>query len=414
MLTNLFRVIETRNFKPLKFTTENLEYVDNEVEDIGIYVHIPFCKKLCAFCPYNKVKYNEGLALKYKDALLKEIQIVGEQYKNKRITSVYFGGGTPALMINELKDIIEKLKKLFTLDCNIGIELHPRDVTRELASKLKDIGFNMVSLGIQSFQKENLKNLDREYVNGEEALRICKECGFDVIDVDFIFGIKDQRKEDLREDFLIAFREGATQVSTYPFIDFSYANNKSQPLGKKEKKELLNELDRVSRELNLERTSVWTFGKKDTDKYSSITRDTYVGFGPSAASLTNKYFKVNTFSVEEYIKSVNGGKNPKALTMNFTPRVRALYWGFWNAYTLELDRNEFRKLFNKDIESYFALELSMCRIIGLIKKSEKGYKLTKRGSYLYHLLEQHYTHEYIDKTWRICGENPWPDEIKLY
>ena len=98
-------------------------------------------------------------------------------------------------------------------------------------------------------------------------------------------------------------------------------------------------------------------GKEGIPKYSSITRDTYIGFGPSAASLTNKYFKINTFSVEEYIGSINNGNNPKALTMDFTKRVRALYWGFWNAYTLELSNDSFKDLFHKEIESYFRLEL---------------------------------------------------------
>lgn len=414
MFTNLLRVLETRSMKPLKFTSSNVEYIDTDVNEIGLYVHIPFCKVLCAFCPYNKVKYNKELSLRYKEALIKEIYLIGDQYKNKKVTSVYFGGGTPALMIDELGDIVHALNKTFKLNCNMGIELHPRDITKELLYRLKVIGFTMVSLGIQSFQEKNLKTLGREILSGEEVLSLTSQVGFKVIDVDFIFGIEGQTKEDLRKDFETAFENGATQVSTYPFIDFSYANNKSRPLGKRDKKELLKCLEDISKELDLTRTSVWTFGKKGIPKYSSITRDTYVGFGPSAASLTKSYFKVNTFSVEEYIRAVNDGRNPKALTMDFSPRVRALYWMFWNAYTLTLDRKIFKDLFEKEIEEFFSVELFLCRALGIIKKCEKGYELTRRGTYLYHLIEQHYTHEYIDKTWRVCGQTPWPEEIKLY
>lgn len=415
MFSNIFRVLGTKSFKPLKFTNENVEYIDTDIDELGVYVHIPFCETLCSFCPYNKVKYDKDLALRYKEALLKEIDNVGKYYKGKKITSIYFGGGTPSLMINELQHIILALKDLFSFDCDMGIELHPRDVDRNLLVELKKLGFTMVSLGIQSFQEKNLKALGREFINGAETLRLAKDTGFNVIDVDLIFGIKGQNEEDLRKDFRTAFNNGATQVSTYPFIDFSYANNKNNMLGKKrDKKRLLNCLEDLSSELYLERTSVWTFAKKNTTKYSSITRDSYIGFGVSAASLTNKYFKINTFSVEEYINRVNEDKNPKALTMNFTPRLRAMYWMFWNGYTLELNRNAFKELLGKDMENFFGKELFLAKSLGLIKNSKNGYKLTKKGAYSYHLLEQHYTHEYIDKTWSICGKEPWPEEIELY
>lgn len=414
MFSNIFRIIETRSFKPLRFTKINAEYIDNDVEDIGIYIHIPFCKELCSFCPYNKVRYDEALSLRFKDALLKEIHLIGDYYKEKNITSIYFGGGTPSLMIEELNDIIITLKEVFNINCDIGIELHPSDITKDLAKKLKDIGFTMVSIGIQSFQQKELITLGREFIDGDEKVTILKNEKFKVLDVDLIFGINGQSIEDLKKDFITAFENGATQVSTYPFIDFSYANNKNKPLGRKEKKVLLNSLETLREELNLKRTSVWTFGKEAVPKYSSITRDAYIGFGPSAASLTKKYFKINTFSVEEYISTVNNDKNPKSLTMDFDERLRALYWCFWNAYTLEFNNDNFKKIFKKDIEKIFKIELLLSRILGIIKKTNNGYKLTELGIYLYHLIEQHYTHQYIDKTWRICGQTSWPNEIDLY
>lgn len=414
MFSSLFRIVETRSLKPLRFTNINVEYIDDDIDDIGIYVHIPFCITLCPFCPYNKIRYDREIALRYKEALIKEIYLIGSHYKEKNITSIYFGGGTPSLMIDELEDIIVALNKVFNIECNIGIELHPRDITEELAYKLKNIGFTMVSVGIQSFQAKELNTLGREFIDGNKKIRILKDIGFKVIDVDLIFGIKGQTVEDLKKDFMIAFENGATQVSTYPFIDFSYAKNKTSPLGSREKRRLLHSLEKLRKDLKLSRTAVWTFGKKDVPKYSSITRDAYIGFGASAASLTKKYFKLNTFGVEEYIQTVNNGRNPKALTMDFNQRTRALYWGFWNAYTLEFKNDEFKKMFNKDIKSFFAVELLIAQLLGIIRKNKKDYRLTDFGIYLYHLIEQHYTHQYIDKTWRVCGQNPWPEKIDLY
>lgn len=414
MISSLVRIFETRSFKPLKFSSVNRDFVDIDVDDIGIYIHIPFCKVLCSFCPYYKIKYNEELIKRYKDALIKEIKLIGTKYKDSKITSIYFGGGTPSLMIDCLYDIISEIKAIFHVNCDIGIELHPRDINVELGTKLKDIGFTMVSIGVQSFRKEELETLGRDYIDGREKVKIIKEVGFNVIDVDLIFGIKGQTVEDLRIDFTTAFEVGATQVSTYPFIDFSYASNKHEPLKTKDKKELLLMLEELSKNMGLNRTSVWTFGIKGKSKYSSVTRDTYIGFGPSAASLTKKYFKVNTFSVEEYIKSVEKGENPKSLTLDFSERVRALYWIFWNAYTLDLHRKDFKKIFNKEIEELFRFELWIAQSLRIIKKKDDKYTLTKKGTYIYHLLEQHYTHEYIDKTWNVCSKNPWPSEINLY
>ncbi len=415
MITNILRILLTRSFKPLVFKEKEDYKLSLDVNSTGIYVHTPFCTSLCSFCPYNKVQYQKELIEPYKEALIKEINLVGKQDGITRtISSIYFGGGTPALMLEELEEIIAALKNNFNIHSNIGIELHPRDITKEMLIKLKNIGFDMVSIGIQSFNENCLEKLEREYVDGAKKVKLAREIGFKTIDVDLIFGIVNQSPESLKKDFKIAFESGATQVSTYPFIDFSYANNKSKPLGKKEKKYLLESLERVSIEMDCDRTAVWTFGKRNNDRYSSITRDTFIGFGPSATSLTRELFKINTFSVEEYIKCINKNSIPTALTMKFNKRTRALYWLFWNAYTLKLNNSQFKELFGVNLEDMFGVELRLGRLLGLLKKVEGGYILTKNGTYLYHLAEQKYTNQYIDKTWRAAKENPWPEEVELY
>lgn len=415
MITSILRVLLTRSFKPLMFTDKVDYEIKFDSDEIGIYVHIPFCKTLCSFCPYNRIKYEESMIKPYKDALIDEINMVGGLYKGKKtIISVYFGGGTPALMLNELGEIITALKKNFNISSNIGIELHPSNITKESLLKIKHIGFDMISIGIQSFQWECLNTLGREYIDGAEKVRLVKEAGFNTIDVDLIFGIANQSEENLRKDFLMAFESGATQVSTYPFIDFSYADNIRKPLGKQEKKQLLNSLERSSAEIGCDRTAVWTFGKRGTTRYSSITRDAFIGFGPSATTLTKEFLKLNTFSVEEYIKCINNGRIPTAMTMKFSERNRALYWLFWNAYTLKFNNDEFKRLFGVNLEKMFKIELRIAMLLGLLNKVKNSYELTAKGTYFYHLLEQRYTNRYIDKSWRAARENPWPKEIKLY
>jgi coproporphyrinogen III oxidase-like Fe-S oxidoreductase len=227
LLTAVMRMWLTRSFKPFRFKGEYESRLSFEgLDDLGLYVHIPFCRSLCSFCPYCKVIYAPEIAARYKMALLSEIDMVGKQLRRKkRVGSLYFGGGTPALMIDDLEDIIDRLKQYFIITGGIGVELHPVDVTWGNLGKLKAAGVTMVSLGIQSFNRDCLSKLGRVGEGHAGKLRILGEAGFDAVDVDLIFAIPGQTEEMLIEDVSTAFSLGATQVSTYPFIDFTFADN---------------------------------------------------------------------------------------------------------------------------------------------------------------------------------------------
>lgn len=419
MLTNILRPILNRSFKPFEFVkcndNNNLDYVDlNNKDNLGLYIHIPFCKSICSFCPYNKELYDEKKAFEYKEALLKEIKLANTRYKKQDITSLYFGGGTPALLIEYLEEIIDTVKENFNLKGSLAIELHPSNINLSLLNDLKSLGFNMISVGIQSFNKTCLENLNRKENDEIEKIKLVKEVGFETIDVDLIFGIPNQSIEDLKEDVALAFEIGATQISTYPFIDFSYASNERKPLSSSEKKKMLFELVNMAEEIGLDRTSVWTFAKPNTEKYSSITRENFIGLGPGAASLFDDKFRLNTFSVEEYINVVNKNEFPCALVLDFTKFSRKSYWLFWNVYNMNLDKDLYKKMFGSDLSKDYRFELSLAKAMNLLKEDEFGYKVTTKGSYYFHVVEQIYTLQYIDKTWSIAKNNPWPDKITLY
>lgn len=130
LLTSIIRMYLTRTFEPFHFKgkyTNRLLF--ENLQNLGLYVHIPFCRTLCSFCPYCKVLYNRETAAKYKTALLKEIDLAGQHLQNKKkVSDLYFGGGTPALMIDDLADIINRLKQYFDIVGGIGIELHPNNI----------------------------------------------------------------------------------------------------------------------------------------------------------------------------------------------------------------------------------------------------------------------------------------------
>ena len=164
MITDLVRMWLTRSVKPFVFTGEfdsRLPY--EECEQLGLYVHIPFCRSVCNFCPYCKMEYSKERCDRYIDALIQEIHLVGGRgEEKKRVTSLYFGGGTPALAAGRLKEIIDALGRYYDITEGIGVELHPSDVVLPVLRTLRDAGVTKLSIGIQSFQGRHQAVLGRE------------------------------------------------------------------------------------------------------------------------------------------------------------------------------------------------------------------------------------------------------------
>lgn len=161
ILTTITRMWLTRSFKPFVFKNEydqNLNY--QTLDSLGLYIHIPFCKAICPFCPYCKELYDRAKCDKYIDYLIKEIHMVGNQIREKKqVTSLYFGGGTPALVTDRVDEIINAVNEHFIITEGIGLELHPENVTEETLLTLKKAGITKISIGIQSFQDKFLKVL---------------------------------------------------------------------------------------------------------------------------------------------------------------------------------------------------------------------------------------------------------------
>lgn len=415
LLTTMLRVLLTYSFKPYVFkSTFNYCLDFKNIEDMGLYLHIPFCRSLCSFCPYCKELYSVEKAANYKKALLKEIDMAGKNLDSKKeVTSLYIGGGTPATMINDLGEIITRVKNYFSINGGIGIELHPDDITTANLQKLVFAGVTMVSIGIQSFNDSCLRKLGRSNNSAVKKIELLKSHGFKVIDVDLIFAIPEQTGAGLVNDVKTAFEAGATQVSTYPFIDFSYSSNIYKPIPDKTKKKMLKILADYCNDHNIERSSIWTFNKQEASIYSSITRDSFLGFGVSAASLLNSRFSINTHSVSGYIERLNKGLLPTSLTLDFTKRQKAAYYLFWNSYNLRINKNRFTEMFGTPLNKIFGLQLYAAKLLGYIREYADTYVLTARGAALFHSIEQAYTRAYIDKMWNVSRLEPFPEKIVL-
>ncbi len=413
--TSLTRMWLTRSTKPFLFKKEYdqqlpFSYCDN----LGLYVHIPFCKSICNFCPYCKVKYTKQLCDKYIDALLREIHLVGKQHSGKKTTtSLYFGGGTPALAADRLKEIIDAISEHFIITEGIGVELHPDNVQPSILRILKDAGVTKISIGIQSFQKKYQNILGRTSVDIAALKAALSEVPFETVSMDFIFALPTQTFEDLKADIDTAFQNGANHVAIYPFIDFTFTASKVKSMPKKEKHALLDAITLYCMEQGYSRSSIWTFASEKNAKYSSMTRDNFLGFGCSATTLLKDQFKINTFSCEDYCKRIDDGKLPTSLTIRFSLRQRMVYYLFWTAYSTKVNATDFEKFFGVSLKKMYGMELKVAKLLGFITEEKGNYLMTLKGAFYYHYYENFYTLAYIDKMWGIMRKEAFPEHIKL-
>ena len=414
-ITSLTRMWLTRTVKPFTFKNEYDRILPfMECKNLGLYVHIPFCKSICDFCPYCKVRYSADLCDKYIDALIKEIHIVGGQNTEKKtVTSLYFGGGTPALAATRIKEIVDALNEHFIITDGIGLELHPGNVNVETLQILKDAGVTKISIGIQSFCDKYQKILGRKKINTSAMKSALAAVPFETVSMDFIFALPEQTYNDLKSDIDMAFSLGANHIAIYPFIDFTFTKSPVVAMPKKEKRQLLDAITQYCLSKGYLRDSIWTFSSKPNAKYSSMTRDNFLGFGCSATSLFKEQFKINTFNVESYCDRIASNDLATSLTIRFTKRQRMIYWLFWTAYSTKVNMKDFEKFFGVPLKKMYGFELWLSKRLGFVKEYDGIYEMTLKGAFYYHYYENFYTLSYIDKMWGIMRKESFPKEIKF-
>ncbi len=411
IVTSATRMWLTRSFKPFTFlaTYENtLPY--EECEKLGLYIHIPFCASLCNFCPYCKTLYDKAKMNRYIDALIKEIHLVAQQEK-KDVTSLYFGGGTPALAKDRLKEIIEAVQEHFIIHDGIGLELHPDNVDVDTLLALKEAGVTKISIGIQSFNGKFQRILGRKPVDPEKLKNALMAVPFATVSMDFIFALPGQSCDDLKEDIELAFSHGANHIAIYPFIDFTFTQSPLKAMPKRQKKKLLDDITEYCEQQGYTRSSIWTFSNDPFASYSSMTRETFLGMGCSAATLLRNVFKINTFDIDSYITRIDNNHLPTSLTLSFSLRQRMVYWLFWTAYSTQVDEKDFAHYFHVPLKKAYGFELVVAKMLGFIKEDDGVYRLTHKGAFYYHYYENFYTLSYIDKMWGIMRKEAFPSKM---
>jgi coproporphyrinogen III oxidase-like Fe-S oxidoreductase len=388
---------------------------------LNLYIHLPFCRQLCPFCPYMKEAYNQEVSTAYQSAILKELDSYRQLWGDINIESVYFGGGTPSMTPEIIERTMSWIAGNFHLGREVGVEVNPLDARPAVIGALKNSGVSLVSLGVQSFNDRLLGLLGRDYA-GKPARQACERllgAGFATVDADLIFAIPTQSRQEVEADVETACELGVDQISTYPLLYFSYAPLRrhlhqarvTMPSWWLER-QMLGAIVKKTQEAGYRRTSIWSFNKPETIRYTTVTKDTFVGIGASATSKIGDYFKLNTFSVAEYIKAAKEG-SPLALATKLDAGDKMAYWFFWRVYDLAIDTSTFQSIFGQDLPYRVRALLSLLKLLRMTQRRGNTIFFTEMGAYIFHLIEKEYTHAYLETMWNACLQEAWPRRVVL-
>lgn len=189
----------------------------------GLYIHIPFCESKCIYCDFYSMANNNHLIDKYINALLVEAVLRKNELNSETLTTVYLGGGTPSLLsITQLSKIVNGLKKVFDFSEveEFTIEVNPDDVTAYYIQQAKSLGINRVSMGVQSFNDEDLRFINRRHTakQATDAILIIKKAGIDNISIDLIYGIPGQNIEIWKNNVDTAISLSVQHISAYTLM----------------------------------------------------------------------------------------------------------------------------------------------------------------------------------------------------
>lgn len=401
-----------------------LESRFQDIAEFGLYLHVPFCRQICPYCPYNKEIYATGLAERYADAVKKEIDIYSELIDSKPITSFYIGGGTPTTMLcSGLDKILEHAFEVFNMQCDIHMESHPNDLTSDNLKVISALGIGHLSIGVEALQDHHLKALRRPYSVKRVTTAVGRavDNGFKCVNADFIFALPGQTYGEVEQGGHMLVGMGVDQVAAYPLFRFPYTkmghtasetNHNTSSIFKRRK--MLSILEGIFYGAGFERTSVWAFTRAGVPKYCSVTVPLYVGLGASGGSYLRDVFYLNTFNVQEYIRALEKGRLPIALSLDLTETMQMAGWLYWRIYETRFRRSDFHTRFGKEFDSVYGTYPRLLSALGFLKKDDGDeVVLSDRGTYWLHVLQDLFSIEYISQLWGTSKQEPWPERVVL-
>ncbi|HEX9917209.1 MAG TPA: radical SAM family heme chaperone HemW [candidate division Zixibacteria bacterium] len=358
---------------------------------LSIYLHIPFCLSKCPYCDFASIPLDRNLVEKYVSALLYEIK----SFSSLKIDTIYLGGGTPTVLkLEQLDKIMQVIKRDCTLtpNCEITIEANPNTLDENRIRGLRNMGFNRVSLGVQSFNDKELKNLSRIH-SADQAIHsfnLLKAGGFENIGLDLIFGIPEQTLRSWKSSLKKAVGLSPQHISTYSLT--IEKETKFYQMKKEGKIKLLTDekvrqmylwaIDYLTskgyKQYEISNFSLPGFESKHNLNYWNHKE--YLGFGASAHSFYKDKRWGNLRGVRKYIELMK--KKGKAIQFEEKPSkeqliTEAIFLGLRK--TEGIDLRQFQKDFKVKLEDIRKDKINHLTGLGFLSKQGSSLRLTKKA-----------------------------------
>lgn len=368
------------------------------MEELGIYVHIPFCKRKCSYCDFKSFSNIEEInQKKYVDALIKEIQ--NSQNTNKYIvTTIYIGGGTPSF-INEnyIKDILQAIYKKWEIknDVEITIEVNPGTITKEKLEAYKNMGINRLSIGLQSTNNYLLNKIGRihSYEEFIENYILARKIGFENINIDLMLALPEQNMEDLMQSVKKVINLNPEHISIYSLILeentelWKKVKNKEENLVEDDfEREMYWKSKKAFEDAGYIHYEISNYAKpgfESKHNKNCWSQKQYLGFGIAAHSYFNGKRFYNVEDLNKYITNIEKNEFKNNIIIEEENRTKedvAKEYMMLGLRKIEgVSISEFQRKFELNPLFYFRFEISKLQEMDLIEVDLDNIRLTKKG-----------------------------------
>lgn len=365
-------------------------------KELSIYIHIPFCYSKCYYCDFNSSTVDENIE-KYIIYLKKEIDLYAKTLKNYRLTTIFFGGGTPSFI--DEKYIVEVLEHIYSkIDTSelieVTVESNPKTLNLAKLQAYKEARVNRISLGVQTLDNRLLKSIGRAHTADDfyKTYELLKECGFENINADIMFNLPKQQKSDLIDTLDKITNLDIPHISLY-----SLSIEEGTPFYEMERKgEIFLSSEDTERDMyhssieflndkGYNQYEISNFSKPGFECIHNLTYwklKPYIGLGLSAHSNIDSLRYGNVQDFESYFKNIDQCKLPideETKEVIDEDMEIAEYIMLGLRLNEGIDKNVFKDRYKKDIVDFFKGNLERFKKDGLIEEGEMTLKLTDKG-----------------------------------
>src|SRR5574344_63648 len=351
------------------------------------YIHIPFCLSKCKYCSFISFdKLDKKLG--YIFSLLKEIDYY---YQGETLDTIYFGGGTPSLLtVDEFKKILNKLN--FNSQTEITLEVNPNDVSLEYLKSLRELGFNRISIGSQTFDDNILKLIGRRHNSKEifEAVQSAKTAGFKNISIDLIYGLPTQTVDMFKSDLEHALSLDIQHISLYGLkIDENcyFYNHMPEKLPDDDTQaDMYLMAVETLKKHSFKHYEISNFAKENFESKHNLNywkEQPYYGFGVASHGFVDGVRYSNYTTIEEYLNDPTNHEFGKFLTEK-EKLEETIFLGLRVGDGINI--HNINEKYNIDFENKYKEILEKYTQTGHLIKTENGYKFSNEGFLLSNII----------------------------